>query len=152
MERLFTAWLTSTDRVDHAVTDEEFTEHRPEPEAVCGAVIMLAPMETPPGPHCARCMAFLAAWESLRDLDQLPRALPTWHLPPNGKRMWHWLVRVGQLCTARFICLGCQPHLVGLIRGLLSSAAPYTHRYSAGRPPPSTTRRAVVRDSPASRW
>jgi hypothetical protein len=69
-DRVFTTWLTSTDRVDHAVTDEEFTAHTPEPEAVCGAVILLAPMETPPGPYCARCMAFLAARESLRDLDQ----------------------------------------------------------------------------------
>lgn len=69
-ERLFTTWLTSTDRVDHAVTDEEFTAHTPEPEAVCGVVILLAPMETPPGPHCARCTAFLLARESLPDLDQ----------------------------------------------------------------------------------
>lgn len=69
-KRIFTTWLTSTDGVDHAVTDEEFHDHRPEPKAVCGAVIMLTPMETPPGPHCARCTAFLTARESMRDLDQ----------------------------------------------------------------------------------
>jgi len=69
-EKIFTMWLTSTDRVDHAVTDEAFHDHRPEPEAVCGAVIMLAPMETPPGPRCARCTAFLTARASLRDLEQ----------------------------------------------------------------------------------
>ncbi|QUQ71171.1 hypothetical protein [Kutzneria sp. CA-103260] len=70
MTELFTTWLTSTDRIDHAVTDEQFYDNRPEPEAVCGAVITLATMETLPGPHCARCAAFLAARESLRDLDQ----------------------------------------------------------------------------------
>ena len=69
-ERLFTAWMTASDGLDHAVTDEQFHDHRPEPEAVCGAVIMLASMETPPGPRCARCRAFLAARESLRDLDR----------------------------------------------------------------------------------
>jgi hypothetical protein len=69
-DRIFTTWLTSTDRIDHAVTDEEFHDNRPEPEAVCGAVIMLAPMETPPGPRCARCTAFLTARASLRDLEQ----------------------------------------------------------------------------------
>lgn len=68
--RLFTTWLTSVDRVDHAVTDEEFTEHTPEPEAVCGAVILLAPMEWAPGPHCPRCLAFLCARDSLRDLPE----------------------------------------------------------------------------------
>ena len=69
-QRIFTTWLTSTDGVDHAVTDEEFHDHRPEPKAVCGAVIMLAPMETPPGLHCARCTAFLAARASMRGLDR----------------------------------------------------------------------------------
>src|SRR5438876_436720 len=61
-EQLFTAWFTSTDRLDHAVTDEEFHDHRPEPEAVCGAVILLGrgrtrpllgpkpPVEDRPGP------------------------------------------------------------------------------------------------------
>jgi hypothetical protein len=62
-ERIFTAWLTSADRVDHAVTDEEFHDHRPEPEAVCGNVILLAAMEAPPGPRCARCVAILRARE-----------------------------------------------------------------------------------------
>ncbi len=69
-EKIFTTWLTSTDRIDHAVADEEFAARSPEPGAVCGAVITLAPMETPPGPRCARCSAFLAARESLRDLEQ----------------------------------------------------------------------------------
>lgn len=58
------------DGFDHAITDEEFAAHRPEPAAVCGEVITLAPMETPSCPRCARCSAFLAAHESLRDLEQ----------------------------------------------------------------------------------
>lgn len=70
-QKLFTAWMTSTtDGHDHAVTDEEFAEHRPEPEALCGAVLLLAPMEWPPGERCPRCVAFLSARESLRDLDE----------------------------------------------------------------------------------
>jgi len=83
---LFTTWLTSVDRVDHAVTDEEFHDNRPEPEAVCGAVIMLAPMETAPGPRCARCAAFLKARESLRDLEQ--------RLDPHRHRRPSWLSRL----------------------------------------------------------
>jgi hypothetical protein len=71
VEQLFTAWMTSTtDGRDHAVTDEEFTEHRPEPGAVCGAVLYLAPMEQAPGPRCPRCVAFLEARATLRPLDQ----------------------------------------------------------------------------------
>lgn len=80
-DKIFTTWLTSTDRVDHAVTDEEFTARTPEPKAVCGAVILLAPMETPPGPRCARCAAFLAARESMRDLEQ--RIDPSRHWRPS---------------------------------------------------------------------
>jgi hypothetical protein len=69
-EQLFTTWMTSTlDRRDHAVTDEEFAAHRPEPEAVCG-VVVLAPMEWAPGPRCARCVAYLAARTTLPTLEQ----------------------------------------------------------------------------------
>lgn len=69
--RLFTTWFTSTvDGRDHAVTDEEFAEHRPEPEAVCGVVVVFGPMELAPGPHCRRCVAFLSARESLRGLNE----------------------------------------------------------------------------------
>lgn len=58
--RLFTTWLTSrTDDYDHAVTDEEFTAHTPEPEAVCRSVILLAPMEWAPSPRCPDCVAVL---------------------------------------------------------------------------------------------
>lgn len=85
-ERLFTTWLTSADRIDHAVTDEQFTANTPEPEAVCGATILLAPMESPPGPRCARCTAFLAARESLRDLPQ--------RLDPHRHRRPSWLGRL----------------------------------------------------------
>ncbi|MFC0436617.1 hypothetical protein [Kutzneria buriramensis] len=85
-QKLFTAWMTSTDRVDHAVSDEEFAANRPEPEAMCGAVIMLASMETPPGPRCARCTAFLAARESLRGLEQ--------RLDPHRHRRPSWLGRL----------------------------------------------------------
>lgn len=70
-ERLFTAWFTSSvDWADHAVTDEEFVEHRPEPTAVCGTVIMLAPMESPPGQRCPRCVAFLRAQQTAEVLDE----------------------------------------------------------------------------------
>jgi hypothetical protein len=86
VERLFTTWLTSADRIDHAVTDEQFTANTPEPEAVCGATILLAPMESPPGPRCARCTAFLAARASLRDLDQ--------RLDPHRHRRPSWLGRL----------------------------------------------------------
>ena len=79
-ERIFTTWLTSGDRLDHAVTDEEFTANTPEPEAVCGTVILLAPMEAPPGPHCVRCTTVLTARDSLRDMEQTNRALAHFHL------------------------------------------------------------------------
>jgi hypothetical protein len=57
--RLFTARYTCADGVDHAITDEEFFAHRPEPEAVCGDVVVLAAMEAAPGPLCAGCRAVL---------------------------------------------------------------------------------------------
>jgi hypothetical protein len=62
--------MTASDGQDHAITDEEFAEHRPEPEAVCGDVVLLAPMEEPPGPRCPRCVKFILARESTRDMDQ----------------------------------------------------------------------------------
>lgn len=84
--RIFTTWFTSSvDGLDHAVTDEEFAEHRPEPEAVCGVVIMLTPMECPPGQRCPRCVAFLRARETLRDLDQRQ---------PHRHRRLGWLARL----------------------------------------------------------
>ncbi|MFI9382504.1 hypothetical protein [Kutzneria sp. NPDC052558] len=85
-EKVFTSWLTSTDRIDHAVTDEAFAAQSPEPEAVCGAVITLAPMEAPPGPCCARCVAFLNARESLRTLEQ--------RIQPHRHRRPSWFARV----------------------------------------------------------
>jgi hypothetical protein len=85
-ERLFTAWFTSSaDWVDHAVTDEEFAEHRPEPATVCGAVIMLAPMESPPGRRCPRCVAFLRALGTAEDLHQRE---------PHRHRRPAWLARL----------------------------------------------------------
>jgi len=86
VERIFTTWLTSTDRVDHAVTDEQFHDNRPEPAAVCGDVILLAAMETPPGPHCPRCTAFLLARESLSTMDQ--------RLSVHRHRRPSWLDRI----------------------------------------------------------
>src|SRR5882757_4900744 len=77
-EKIFTTWLTSMDRVDHAVTDEEYTEHSPEPQAVCGAVILLAPMEAPPGPLCAGCSEFLTACESTQRADAHRHRRPGW--------------------------------------------------------------------------
>ncbi|MBV9846426.1 MAG: hypothetical protein JOZ47_15330 [Kutzneria sp.] len=52
---------SSVDGHDHAVTDEEFAEHRPEPAAVCGDVVMLAPLTCPNGECCRRCVAVLRA-------------------------------------------------------------------------------------------
>jgi hypothetical protein len=70
-QRIFTTWFTSmADALDHAVTDEEFTAHRPQPEAVCGRVVVLGPLVCPPRPVCPRCMAFLRARQTLRDFDQ----------------------------------------------------------------------------------
>jgi hypothetical protein len=70
-ERIFTAWMTSTsDGLDHAVTDEEFTERRPEPESVCGVVVPLGPLEQAPGLRCPQCVAFLEARASLPSLQQ----------------------------------------------------------------------------------
>jgi hypothetical protein len=70
-EQIFTTWFTSTvDALDHAVTDEEFIAHRPEPEAVCGRVVVLGPLARPPGACCPRCTAFLHGRTSLQALDQ----------------------------------------------------------------------------------
>ena len=61
--RLFTTWVTSLDRVDHAVTDEECTarmiQNRGEFAAVCEAEFLPGPMEVEPGPPCPRCVEFL---------------------------------------------------------------------------------------------
>lgn len=74
-DQLFTAWMTSTtDGHDHAVTDEEFHDHRPEPEAVCGAVLYLAPMEQAPGRRCERCVAFLEGRPAALRVVQVPAA------------------------------------------------------------------------------
>lgn len=71
-QRIFTTWFTSTlDQFDHAVTDEQFIAHRPSPEAVCGAVVMVGPLECSPRPLCPRCVAFLRARQTLRDFPQL---------------------------------------------------------------------------------
>ena len=82
-EKIFTTWLTGSDGADHAVTDEEFHDNRPEPGTVCGEVMLLAPMEAPPGPRCPQCVAFLAARESMGDLDarhrRWTRLIPHWY-------------------------------------------------------------------------
>jgi hypothetical protein len=61
--RLFTTWVTSLDRVDHAVTDEECTarliENRGAFVAVCGAEFLPGPMEGAPEPPCSRCVGLL---------------------------------------------------------------------------------------------
>jgi hypothetical protein len=58
--RMFTSWFTSVvDGLDHAVTDEEFADHRPEPAAVCGIVLLLAPLTSPNGRRCTQCVWFL---------------------------------------------------------------------------------------------
>jgi hypothetical protein len=113
--KIFTTWLTSTDRIDHAVTDEEFTTHSPEPEAVCGAVITLAPMETPPGPRCGRCSAFLAARESLRDLEQ--------RIEPHRRRRPCWLDRILHRRTPTPRALGRHGRLHTLADAVVSPAA-----------------------------
>ncbi len=64
-ERLFTTWVTSLDRIDHAVTDEEYAvrlfENRGVFVAVCGTEFLPGPMESAPGPPCLRCMKSLDA-------------------------------------------------------------------------------------------
>jgi hypothetical protein len=61
--RLFTTWVRSLDRVDHAVTDEECTarliQNRVVFVAVCGAEFLPGPMESATGPQCPRCVGFL---------------------------------------------------------------------------------------------
>lgn len=62
-ERLFTTWITSLDRVDHAVTDEEcaarLAEARGSFRAVCGLAFLPGAMEEEPQPPCRRCVARL---------------------------------------------------------------------------------------------
>lgn len=84
-ERIFTAWMTSTDGLDHAVTDEEFHDHRPEPQAVCGAVILLAPMEASPGPYCPGCLAFLDAGAAVVSPPPQARASRLWRALLRGR-------------------------------------------------------------------
>lgn len=116
---LFTTWMTSTDGLDHAITDEQFHDHRPEPEAVCGAVIMLAPMETLPGPRCPCCVAYLAARRSLRDLDQ--------RLDPHRHRQPSWLAR-----ALRAVIPVQRSTSDPGGRGVTPTAAPTGHHHNAG--------------------
>lgn len=73
-ERLFTTWITSFSRVDHAVTDEECaaraSANRGAFLAVCGVAFLPAPMEQAPGLPCHRCVAYLRARMELRDTAQ----------------------------------------------------------------------------------
>jgi hypothetical protein len=87
-------------------TDEEFHDNRPEPAAVCGEVITLASMETPPGPRCVQCAAFLTAREELRDVGQRvdPHRRLSWldrllhpNFPTSASQSAHALVRDGRL-------------------------------------------------------
>jgi hypothetical protein len=76
--RLFTTWITSLDRVDHAVTDEECAvrgqENRSVFLALCGAGFLPGPMEDEPGLPCPRCTALLQARSAPRDRPDHPRA------------------------------------------------------------------------------
>lgn len=69
--RVWTIWVTSiVDNADHAVTDEEMAVGPGTYAAVCGATVVPPSMADPPRPCCRRCVAFLRARMSLRDLDQ----------------------------------------------------------------------------------
>ncbi|MBA8924497.1 hypothetical protein BC739_001694 [Kutzneria viridogrisea] len=90
--RLFTTWFTSMwDDCEHAVTDEEFAVHRPEPSAVCGDVLWLAPLTYPSRSRCEYCVAFLLAHVR----TQLPAPRETGH-----HRRLGWLGR-SKVSTAR---------------------------------------------------
>lgn len=71
--RVFTTWITSLDRVDHAVTDEEcaarLAENRGVFQAVCGDSFLPGPMEGPAADPCGRCVRFLRARLELRDFQ-----------------------------------------------------------------------------------
>lgn len=90
-DRLFTTWLTSQARRDHAVTDEEFTAHAPGLTAVCGTPIQLAPMEWAPGPRCLGCVAVLAGMAQVDTAPGRPQRDNTTSLWVRIFRPFRWI-------------------------------------------------------------
>lgn len=71
---LRSVWLTSAEGVDHAVTDDEIAAGRVLGRyvALCGATVVAASMSAPPGLRCPRCVVFLRARATLRELGAAP--------------------------------------------------------------------------------
>lgn len=83
-------WMTSTmDGAEHAIMDEQMTAGlaagRGVYAALCGAQVIAASLAAPPGRRCARCVAFLRARASLRDLASPAPAQRWWR-----KQMLGW--------------------------------------------------------------
>lgn len=66
---LRSVWVTA-DGMDHAVADEEIAAGRSAGRfmALCGLPVAPAALSTPPGPRCDRCLVFLRARATLREL------------------------------------------------------------------------------------
>lgn len=87
-ERWLTTWVTSTDNIDHIVTDEENViggrTYYGTRRAICGVEFHTGSMETPPGWTCQECFdicrahtrAYLA--EKLRDIPQGRKRVSPW--------------------------------------------------------------------------
>lgn len=87
---LFTTWITADeDRRDHAVTDEavdfRWKSRNPAYKAVCGYSVWPIAMESPPGPYCPRCLAYLRS-RATQYATQSSRA--------SGDFRPNWLTRV----------------------------------------------------------
>lgn len=82
MTRLWIVWVTSIDRTDHAVSDDEMVAGAQAGAgrylAMCGTSLLAAPLIYPPGARCPRCVAML------RSLMHPPQKTP--------RRMWTQLV------------------------------------------------------------
>ncbi|MFE6610608.1 hypothetical protein [Amycolatopsis sp. NPDC057786] len=99
---LYFCWHRSQyDGLDHAVTDEEFFRARKDDSrgryaALCGHVVLAAPMLVPNGRPCKDCRAFVRAWSAARTVRHRQR--PTRHRAPAG---WRRLARKCSRATPR---------------------------------------------------
>jgi hypothetical protein len=79
---LGTIWVTSVDRIDHAVDDDAWDRAMRQQdgrfEAVCGAEFHCAPMAVEPAQRCAACCRYLTARQSMTDLPaRMRRSSPS---------------------------------------------------------------------------
>lgn len=67
---LRSVWVTAVDGADHAVTDDEMAAGRVHGRyvALCGVRVVAVAMATAPGRRCERCLVFLRARATLREL------------------------------------------------------------------------------------